>query len=82
MHTPLDHAALIAAGVDPDSTQPREKAVTCQTCGRLTFNQAAHCDDRAHYVVPHAARFAELHSHALPADAPGAWIRDAIEVAA
>lgn len=53
-HTRLDHDALIAAGVDPASTQPRERAVTCQVCGTLTANQAAHCD--AHYVTPVAAR--------------------------
>ena len=53
LHTRLDHEALIAAGVDPSSTQPRERAVTCRRCGRLTWNQAAHCD--AHYVAPFAA---------------------------
>ena len=54
LHTPLDLEALDAAGVDRDSTQPRERAVTCQVCGRVTWNQAAHCD--AHYVAPFAAR--------------------------
>jgi len=54
LHTRLDHEALIAAGVDPSSTQPRERAVTCQVCGAWTANQAAHCD--THYVAPMAAR--------------------------
>lgn len=53
-HTRLDHDALIAAGVDPASTQPRERAVTCQVCGTPTANQAAHCD--THWVAPFAAR--------------------------
>lgn len=53
-HTRLDHEALIAAGVNPSSTQPRERAVSCRQCGRVTWNQAAHCD--AHYVAPFAAR--------------------------
>lgn len=53
-HTRLDFEALVAAGVDPDSTQPRERPTTCQQCGRTTWNQAAHCDQ--HYVAPMAAR--------------------------
>ena len=57
-HTRLDHEALIAAGVNPSSTQPRERAVTCQVCGRVTWNQAAHCDQ--HYVAPMAARRAVM----------------------
>ena len=52
-HTRLDFEALVAAGVDPDSTQPRERAVSCRQCGRVTWNQAAHCD--AHYIPPAAA---------------------------
>ena len=52
-HTSLDHAALLAAGVDPASTQPREHAVMCGTCGRSTWHQAGHCD--AHYTPPAAA---------------------------
>lgn len=59
-HTTLDHQALVAAGVDPDSTQPRERPVTCQTCGRVTWNQAAHCD--ADYLPPSAVRFAAVAS--------------------
>ena len=54
LHTPLDLEALRSAGVDPDSTQPRERAVSCRQCGRVTWNQAAHCDQ--HYVAPMAAR--------------------------
>ena len=57
-HTPLDLEALIAAGVNPSSTQPRERPVTCQMCGRTTWNQAAHCDQ--HYVAPMAARRAVM----------------------
>jgi len=53
-HTRLDHEALIAAGVNPSSTQPRERAVSCRRCGQITWNQAAHCDQ--HYVAPMAAR--------------------------
>ena len=58
LHTPLDLEALVAAGVDPDSTQPRERPTTCQQCGRVTWNQAAHCDQ--HYVAPMAARRAVM----------------------
>lgn len=54
MHTDADHQTLLAAGVDPDSTQPREHAVPCQTCHRPTWNVAAHCD--LHYVAHPAAR--------------------------
>ena len=54
LHTPLDLEALDAAGVDRDSTQPRERAVSCRRCGQITWNQAAHCDQ--HYVAPMAAR--------------------------
>ena len=52
LHTPLDLEALRSAGVDPDSTQPRERAVSCRQCGRVTWNQAAHCDQ--HYIPPAA----------------------------
>ena len=54
LHTPLDLEALDAAGVDRDSTQPRERAVSCRQCGQITWNQAAHCVQ--HYVAPMAAR--------------------------
>lgn len=55
-HTRLDYEALIAAGVDPDSTQPRERPVTCTHCWQRTWNQAARCDE--HYIAPNAARWA------------------------
>lgn len=53
-HTVLDLHALRQAGVDPDSTQPREHAVRCTRCTSETWNQAGRCD--AHYVAPAAAR--------------------------
>lgn len=43
-HTPRDHADMIAAGIDPDTRQPRERAVPCAVCQRPTLNRAAHCD--------------------------------------
>lgn len=53
-HTAQDAAALIVAGVDPASTQPRERPVLCVSCGRPTMHQQARCDE--HYRAPHAAR--------------------------
>lgn len=52
-HTPLDLAALVAAGVDPESTQPREHEVRCTFCAARTLNQMAGCDQ--HYRTPDAA---------------------------
>jgi hypothetical protein len=48
-HTRRDLDALTAAGVDPDTTQPRERAVCCP-CGSATFNQSGTCD--RHYQPP------------------------------
>lgn len=53
MHTPADTAALTAAGIDPESTQPREHAVPCR-CGRRTLNLSGGCD--RHYEVPVRAK--------------------------
>lgn len=55
-HTERDHAALIAAGVDPASTQPREHPVNCTWCHQPTMNQSGNCDRDAHYTAPWAAR--------------------------
>lgn len=52
-HTERDHAELTAAGVDPYSTAPREHAVGCIVCRRMTFHQMAGCD--THYTPPAAA---------------------------
>lgn len=49
-HTDRDHQALVDAGVNPDSTQPRERAVPCTVCGTPTRHQNAGCDD--HYRPP------------------------------
>lgn len=50
-HTPLDHAALIHAGIDPHTTQERaDHPVPCQQCRRPTWNLRAYCD--AHYRTP------------------------------
>lgn len=51
-HTERDHAALVAAGVDPASTQPREQPVRCYACPTRTWHQAGNCD--RHYMVPAA----------------------------
>lgn len=53
-HTPLDHAALVAAGVDPDTSQPRTRPVTCLWCRTTTWNLAACCD--THYEPPRRTR--------------------------
>lgn len=53
-HTPLDAAALIAAGVPLDSTQPRERSVPCLWCRTPTLNQMAGCDE--HWQEPGAVR--------------------------
>lgn len=55
-HTPRDAAALLAAGIDPADTQPRERLVPCLTCGAATMHTAAHCD--THWVPPVFARLA------------------------
>lgn len=52
-HTERDAKALVDAGVDVFSTQPREWPTACW-CGALTWHQSATCDE--HYVAPHAAR--------------------------
>lgn len=51
-HTERDFVELAAAGVDPESTQPREHPVGCFVCQRPTWHQAGRCDD--HYVRPGA----------------------------
>jgi hypothetical protein len=51
-HTERDHAELTAAGVDPYSTAPREHAVACVVCRRMTFHQMGGCD--SHYRAPAA----------------------------
>ena len=56
-HTPLDLAALTAAGIDPASTQPREHEVRCTFCPARTLNQMGGCDQ--HYRPPHAVVRAE-----------------------
>jgi hypothetical protein len=48
-HTRRDYDALVAAGVDPTTTQPRERAVRCW-CGRETWHQVGYCDE--HYLPP------------------------------
>lgn len=53
-HTPRDEIELWAAGVDPDTTQPRERPVPCLVCLKPTMHQAHGCD--VHYVAPWAAR--------------------------
>lgn len=55
-HTEKDFAALVAAGVDPASTQPREHSVRCTWCLRPTMNQSGNCDRDEHYTAPWAAR--------------------------
>lgn len=57
-HTERDFNELVAAGVDPDSTQPRERSVGCIACRKSTLNQSGYCD--AHYVRPFAIDRAEL----------------------
>lgn len=52
MHTPADHATLTAAGIDPDTVQPRERPVPCAVCFRPTLNVAAGCDRPGHYQPP------------------------------
>jgi hypothetical protein len=47
-HTPADLEALTRCGYDPDTVQPRERAVPCVTCRRPTWNIGGGCD--AHYV--------------------------------
>lgn len=54
LHTGQDLVALIAAGVDPESTQPRERSVPCNVCGTPTRNQAGGCD--RHYTPPASTR--------------------------
>lgn len=49
-HTALDHAALQAAGTDPDTSQPRTRPVDCTVCHRVTWNLMRGCDN--HYVAP------------------------------
>ena len=53
-HPARDEIELVAAGVDPCSTQPRDRQVSCNVCDRLTMFQAGGCD--RHYVAPWAAR--------------------------
>lgn len=51
-HTERDYVALVAAGVDPLDTQPRERPIPCVECRRSTWNQAGGCD--SHYRNPAA----------------------------
>lgn len=53
-HTPKDHAALLAAGIDPEGTQARDRKVKCWDCPTLTANLAGNCD--RHYLPPKRAR--------------------------
>jgi hypothetical protein len=53
-HTQRDYDELIAAGVDPSTTQPREHPIPCAICTMATMHQAGRCD--FHYVAPFAAR--------------------------
>lgn len=48
-HTPADLAHFAALGIDPESTQPRERPVPCLACRRPTMNQAGGCDQ--HYIA-------------------------------
>lgn len=51
-HTDRDYNALVAAGIDPATTQPREHNTLCW-CAATTRHQSATCD--RHYVLPGAA---------------------------
>lgn len=53
-HTDLDETALTLAGIDPDSTQPRERAVHCPVCGMQTWHLAGYCSN--HHRQPAQAR--------------------------
>ena len=53
-HTERDYDALVAAGVDPYDTQPREHKVACFWCSARTRHQSGGCD--AHYLEPWRAR--------------------------
>lgn len=57
-HTERDYRELVAAGVDPYSTQPREHAIACIVCRRPTFHQSGRCD--SDYVRPAACDRAEV----------------------
>lgn len=59
-HTPRDCHELAKSGVDPESTQPRERPVPCRACGHPTWHQAGGCD--RHYLRPGACDRAELHA--------------------
>lgn len=47
-HTNDDLAEFERIGLDPYLTQPRERAVPCSMCGRMTWNQRGGCS--RHYV--------------------------------
>lgn len=51
-HTVRDWLELVAADVDPATTQPREWQTRCW-CFAETWHQSATCDE--HYVAPRAA---------------------------
>lgn len=53
-HTDLDQQALLDAGVDPATSQPRTRPVTCLWCRTRTWNLAAGCD--THYHPPRRAQ--------------------------
>lgn len=53
-HTPRDYDELVAAGIDPYSTQPRsDHGVRCW-CGEVTWHQMGGCDKDGHYIRPAA----------------------------
>lgn len=52
-HTQRDFDQLVAAGIDPESTAPRERPIQCVVfvgCRCTTWNQAGGCD--THYLPP------------------------------
>lgn len=53
-HTEHDFNELVAAGVDPATTAPREQRTACVICRRPTWNREGHCDLPDHYVPPSA----------------------------
>lgn len=63
MHTQLDAAAFIAAGIDPETSQERDRPVPCTVCSRSTLNLRARCD--AHYLPPSRV-LAIQHLQSLP----------------
>lgn len=59
-HTERDFNELVAAGVNPADTQPRENAVQCTFCRNRTWHLSGRCD--WHYEPPRATRRKEAAS--------------------